>query len=44
MTKYKERRIPLRPAAGVPLADLIFAVAFYAAFGAYGAMMLRTNT
>jgi hypothetical protein len=29
--------------AGVPLAGLMFAVAFYAAFGAYGAMMLRTN-
>jgi hypothetical protein len=29
--------------AGVPLARLIFAVTFYAAFGTYGAMMLRTN-
>lgn len=30
--------------AGVPLAGLMFAVAFYAAFGAYGAMMLRKST
>jgi hypothetical protein len=43
MTKYKGWRIPPRRTAGVPLARLIFAVTFYAAFGTYGAMMLRTN-
>jgi hypothetical protein len=29
---------------GVPVAGLLFAVLFYAAFGAYGAMMLRKST
>jgi hypothetical protein len=28
---------------GVPIAGLLFALAFYATLGAYGSMMLRTT-